>query len=86
MTNDNDPGTEILEAIRAAGRKVLPMHEYLAEHDPAGLAGFNSFLQSVIYDNVTSRFKSLAEFGVDRFARSRVTCPRLTRLTTPFHS
>lgn len=43
-------GQEILEQIRAAGRKVLPMHEYLATHDPDGLAGFNSFLTKSIYD------------------------------------
>jgi alkylhydroperoxidase/carboxymuconolactone decarboxylase family protein YurZ len=43
-------GDEILEVIRAAGRRVLPMHEYLATHDPGGLAGFNAFLTHSIYD------------------------------------
>jgi alkylhydroperoxidase/carboxymuconolactone decarboxylase family protein YurZ len=44
-------GGEVLDAIRAAGRKVLPLHTYLAHNDPAALAGFNQFLTSTIYDN-----------------------------------
>ncbi len=44
-------GSTILEQIREAGRRVLPMHEYLAEHHPEGLDGYNSFLTSSIYDN-----------------------------------
>ncbi len=43
-------GDNILDDIRAAGRSVLPMHEYLASHDPRGLQGFNSFLMSSIYE------------------------------------
>ena len=45
-----DAGKEILDQIQAAGRRVLPMHEYLAAHDPNGLDGYNSFLMSSIYD------------------------------------
>lgn len=54
-------GEEILERIRAAGRRVLPMHEYLAEHDPLGLDGFNSFLTSSIYakDALDPRYKEI---------------------------
>lgn len=54
-------GDEILEQIRAAGRKVLPMHEYLAEHDPGGLAGFNSFLTESIYakDDLEPKYKEI---------------------------
>lgn len=44
-------GPRILEAIRAAGRRVLPMHEYLADHHADGLEGYNSFLTSSIYEN-----------------------------------
>lgn len=52
MAGDAAPnGDEVLQAIRDAGRKVLPMHEYLAEGDPAALAGFNDFLMATIYDN-----------------------------------
>ncbi len=43
-------GNDILDRIRAAGRKVFPMHEYFAAHDPAGLDGYNSFLMSSIYE------------------------------------
>ncbi len=44
-------GNQILDQIRAAGRRVLPMHEYLAEHHAEGLDGYNRFLTSTIYDN-----------------------------------
>lgn len=44
-------GNQILDQIRTAGRRVLPMHEYLAEHHPEGLDGYNGFLTSAIYDN-----------------------------------
>ena len=47
---NDDAGSEILDGIRAAGRRVLPMHEYLAAHNPSGLAGYNAFLMSSIYD------------------------------------
>lgn len=43
-------GNEILDEIRGAGRRVFPMHEYLAAHDPNGLDGYNSFLMSSIYE------------------------------------
>jgi alkylhydroperoxidase/carboxymuconolactone decarboxylase family protein YurZ len=47
----NEPsGEEVLERIRSAGRRVFPMHEYLAAHDPRGLEGYNEFLQATIYD------------------------------------
>lgn len=45
----NDKGKKILEQIEAAGRKVLPMHEYMAEADPATLEAFNGFLTHSIY-------------------------------------
>jgi len=40
---------EILERIAAAGRKVLPMHEYLAEADPETLDAYDRFLTASIY-------------------------------------
>lgn len=43
-------GPEILERIAAMGRRVLPMHEYLAEHHPEGLDGFDRFLSAAIYE------------------------------------
>lgn len=54
-------GEEVLGAIRDAGRRVLPMHEYLAVHDPAGLAGYNGFLMSSIYeqDALEPRYKEI---------------------------
>ena len=42
-------GATILEEIEAAGRKVLPMHKYLAELDPTTLDAFNQFLTHSIY-------------------------------------
>lgn len=52
MTSDDGiQGRDVLEAIRSGGRKVLPLHTYLAEHDAAGLAGFNEFLTATIYEN-----------------------------------
>lgn len=47
MTDSKD--SNVLERIEAAGRKVLPMHEYLAENDPATLEAFNEFLTRSIY-------------------------------------
>lgn len=41
--------SNILEQIEAAGRKILPMHEYLAETDPEMLEAFNTFLNRSIY-------------------------------------
>ena len=40
---------EILKRIEDAGRRVLPMHEYLAEVDPAGLDAYDRFLTASIY-------------------------------------
>ena len=42
-------GASILRQIEAAGRKVLPMHEFLAESDPSTLDAFNQFLTHSIY-------------------------------------
>lgn len=42
-------GPSILKRIEAAGRKVLPMHEFLAESDPATLDAFDQFLMNSIY-------------------------------------
>lgn len=54
-------GDEILSQIRAAGRKVLPMHEYLAEHDPGALSGFNAFLTESIYakEELAPKYKEI---------------------------
>ena len=41
---------QIFEGMRAAGRKVLPMHRYLAEHDPGVLEAYDSFLRKTIYE------------------------------------
>jgi alkylhydroperoxidase/carboxymuconolactone decarboxylase family protein YurZ len=47
-----DPtGPELLKQIQDSGRPRLPMYEFMAEHDPQGLAGFNQFLESAIYRN-----------------------------------
>ena len=40
---------DILERIAAAGRKVLPMHEYLARADREGLDAYDRFLSASIY-------------------------------------
>jgi len=58
---DEAAGKDILDEIQAAGRRVLPMHEYLAAHDPGGLQGFNSFLMSSIYeqDALDPRYKEI---------------------------
>lgn len=41
---------EILECMRSAGRKVLPLHHYLAEHDPQVLEAYDAFLRKTIYE------------------------------------
>ncbi len=47
-----DPtGDEILKQIADAGRRVFPMHEFMAENDPAGLNAYNQFLTSAIYQD-----------------------------------
>jgi alkylhydroperoxidase/carboxymuconolactone decarboxylase family protein YurZ len=43
-------GNEILKRIVAAGRKILPMHEYLAEADAPALDGYDRFLSSTVLD------------------------------------
>lgn len=57
----NSKGAAILKAIEAAGRKVLPMHEFLAESDPATLDAFNQFLTHSIYreDGLQDAYKEL---------------------------
>lgn len=42
---------QIFEGMRSAGRKVLPMHEYLAEHDPDALEAYDAFLRKTIYES-----------------------------------
>lgn len=42
-------GSSILKRIEAAGRKVLPMHKFLAESDPTTLDAFDQFLTHSIY-------------------------------------
>ena len=44
-------GKEILDRISAGGRKILPMHEYLAEKDAAALDVYDGFLRASIYEN-----------------------------------
>ena len=41
--------TTIFERIEAAGRKVLPMHEFLVKNDPKTFDAFDQFLMSSIY-------------------------------------
>lgn len=54
-------GQDILDQIAAAGRKVLPMHEYMAAHHPSGLGGFNRFLMTSIYesDELETKYKEM---------------------------
>ena len=47
MTDSTD--TNILKRIEAAGRKVLPMHEFLVKNDPKTLEAFDQFLMNSIY-------------------------------------
>lgn len=58
---EDSKGSSILKDIRAAGRKVLPMHEFLAESDPATLDAFNQFLTNSIYreDGLPEAYKEL---------------------------
>jgi alkylhydroperoxidase/carboxymuconolactone decarboxylase family protein YurZ len=60
-TDDRTDGQEVLDAIEGAGRKVLPMHRYLAENDPATLAGLNDFLTATIYanDSLEEKYKEI---------------------------
>ncbi len=54
-------GNEILERIEAAGRRVLPMHRYLADHDVTGLDGYDRFLMGTIYEknDLPERYKEI---------------------------
>lgn len=44
-------GADILKQIADAGRRVLPMHEFMAKEDPSGLSAYNEFLTSAIYSD-----------------------------------
>ena len=46
---NDSTGSSILKRIEAAGRRVLPMHKFLAETDPATLDAFDQFLTQSIY-------------------------------------
>lgn len=46
----NETGRKVLEGIEAAGRRVLPMHEYLAEHDAETFDAYDAFLRKTIYE------------------------------------
>lgn len=46
----NETGERVLQGIRDAGRKVLPMHEYLAEHSPDSFEAYDAFLRKTIYE------------------------------------
>lgn len=47
----NPEGRELLEAIRADRGKTLPMHEVLAERDPAFLRGYNEIFLAAQSDS-----------------------------------
>ena len=47
MSDSTD--TNILKRIEAAGRKVLPMHEFLVKNDPKTFDAFDRFLMNSIY-------------------------------------
>ena len=46
----SDTGDRVLKGIEAAGRRVLPMHEYLAEHDAETFEAYDAFLRKTIYE------------------------------------
>lgn len=46
----DDIGRRVIEGIEAAGRRVLPMHEYLAEHDAETFEAYDGFLRKTIYE------------------------------------
>ena len=46
----NETGKRVIEGIEAAGRRVLPMHEYLAEHDADTFEAYDAFLRKTIYE------------------------------------
>ncbi|MCQ3803012.1 MAG: carboxymuconolactone decarboxylase family protein [bacterium] len=41
---------QLFDRMRSAGRKVLPMHQYLAEHDLEVLEAYDAFLRKTIYE------------------------------------
>lgn len=43
-------GRKVIAGIEAAGRRVLPMHEYLAEHDAETFEAYDAFLRKTIYE------------------------------------
>lgn len=47
----SDNTDQIFERMQAAGRKVLPMHRYLAEQDPGVLEAYDAFLRKTIYES-----------------------------------
>jgi alkylhydroperoxidase/carboxymuconolactone decarboxylase family protein YurZ len=42
-------GEEVLEAMRRTRGSVHPIHEYLAEHDPAYLAAYDTFASAALF-------------------------------------
>ena len=48
---NKEQASEILRTIELAGRRVLPMHEFLAETNPRTLAAYNEFLNAAIYED-----------------------------------
>ena len=46
----NETGQKVIDGIAAAGRRVLPMHEYLAEHDADTFEAYDAFLRKTIYE------------------------------------
>lgn len=61
LVMEDSKGASILQDIEAAGRKVLPMHKFLAKSDPATLDAFNQFLMHSIYreDGLPEAYKEL---------------------------
>ena len=46
----NEKGQQLLEAMRAKRGYVLPTHEYLAEHDPNFLDGYDRLFDAAMSD------------------------------------
>lgn len=47
----NQRGKDLLEAMKAKRGYVLPTHEYLAEHDPAFLEGYDALFSAAMSDD-----------------------------------
>ena len=47
----DERGTRLLETMRAKRGYVLPTHEFLAEHDPGFLEGYDAFFSSAMGDD-----------------------------------